>query len=305
MVTTLNAPFEADQSFLSLDSGKIAIFRHGSGRPVLLVHSVNAAACAAEVKPLFQHFSQSRQAWALDLPGYGLSERKAMAYTVRMMTDAVIACAQQAYAQAGNVPIDALALSLSSEFLARAAAEHPHLFGRLIMVSPTGFRGMGSLREPAGSTRYMAWLDRALRGPGWGGAVFRGLTRPSVIRYFLKRTWGSDSIDEELWAYDTRTTRQPNAEHAPLSFLSGRLFSKDIHTLYDQLDVPILITHGTRGDFTDYRGLTLFAHKRDWQICVFQDTGALHFFEKPAEFKAIADRFLHHDNEHANDRSHR
>ncbi len=295
MDNTLIAPFEAHQSLLSLDTGKVAIFNRGSGRPLLLVHSVNAAACAAEIKPLFEHFAKSRSAWALDLPGYGLSERKAMPYTVRMMTDAVIACARHAYEQGGKAPLDALALSLSTEFLARAAAEHPYLFRRLIMVSPTGFRGTRSLREPAGSTRYMAWLDRLLQGPGWGGAVFRGLTRPSVIRYFLKRTWGSDAIDESLWAYDTLTTRQPNAEHAPLSFLSGRLFSKDIHTLYDQLEMPMLITHGTRGDFTDYRGLSLFGHKRKWQVHVFQNTGALHFFEKPAEFADLADRFLNQD----------
>ncbi len=292
MVPTLNAPFAADQSFLTLGSGRVALFHRGSGDPILLVHSINAAACAAEIKPLFEHFSKSGQAWALDLPGYGLSERRAIPYTARIMTDTVIACAQQAYEQGGRKPIDALALSLSTEFLARAAAEHPHLFRRLIMVSPTGFRGTRSLREPAGSTRYMAWLDRILRGPGWGGAVFRGLTRPSVIRYFLKRTWGSDEIDEALWAYDTLTTRQPNAEYAPLSFLSGGLFSKDVHTLYDQLEVPILITHGTRGDFTDYRGLGLFAHKHDWQIEVFQDTGALHYFEKPTEFMERAKRFL-------------
>lgn len=292
MVPTLSLPFEAHQSSLRLESGTIAVFHKGSGWPVLLVHSINAAACAAEIKPLFAHFSASRHAWALDLPGYGLSERKAMPYTVRTMTDAVIACAQQAFTQGGNRRIDALALSLSTEFLVRAAVEHPHLFRRLIMVSPTGFRGTRSLTEPEGSTRYMAWLDRALQGPGWGGAVFRGLTRPAVIRYFLKRTWGSDAIDEELWAYDTVTTRQPNAEHAPLSFLSGRLFSKDVHTLYERLETPALITHGTRGDFTDYRGLTLFSHKRDWQIHVFEDTGALHFFEKPTQFNALADRFL-------------
>lgn len=292
MTNALTPPFEAQQSFLPLASGKVAVFHRGSGAPILLVHSVNAAASAAEVKPLFEHFSRSRETWAFDLPGYGLSDRKPIAYTVRFMTDAVIACAKEAYAKANNTPIDALALSLSTEFLARAAAEHPHLFRRLIMVSPTGFRGMRSLRAPTGGNRYMSWLDRVLRGPGWGGAVFRGLTKPSVIRYFLKRTWGSDGIDEDLWAYDILTTRQPNAEHAPLSFLSGRLFSTDIHTIYDQIEAPILITHGTRGDFTDYRGLALFAHKRNWQTHVFENTGALHFFERPDEFRSLIDRFL-------------
>lgn len=292
MNSTLIAPFEANQSFLNLDCARVALFQAGVGPAALLIHSVNAAACAAEVKPLFEHFKQSRNTWALDLPGYGLSERRAIRYTVRMMTDAVIEAAKKAYQSNGEKPINALALSLSTEFLARAAAEHPELFSRLIMVSPTGFRGTRALRAAPGSTRFIPWLDAALRGPGWGGALFRGLTRPAVIRYFLKRTWGSQTIDEGLWAYDVLTTRQPNAQYAPLSFLSGGLFSRDIHTIYDRIDVPVLLTHGTRGDFTDYRGLALFQHKQNWRTHVFEDTGALHFFEKPKEFNALVDQFL-------------
>jgi pimeloyl-ACP methyl ester carboxylesterase len=292
MASTLIAPFEANRTSLSLGCGNLAVFQSGSGRPILLIHSINAAACAAEIKPLFEHFKQSRCAWALDLPGYGLSDRKPMRYSIRDMTDAVIALAQKAFEENGQQPVDAIALSLSTEFLARAAAEQPQLFRRLVMVSPTGFRGTRALRAPEGSSRYMPWLDRVLRGPGWGGALFRGLTKPAVIRYFLKRTWGSQTIDESLWAYDVLTTRQPNAEYAPLCFLSGSLFSKDIHAIYDQLTGPILLTHGTRGDFTDYRGLALFAHKSNWQVHVFRDTGALHFFEKPEEFKQTVEQFL-------------
>lgn len=288
----LIAPFEANQTSLNLACGKVALFQAGQGPAILLIHSINAAACAAEIKPLFAYFKQSRNTWALDLPGYGLSERRPIRYTVRMMTDAVIAAATWAFENNGRKPIDCLALSLSTEFLARAAAERPELFAKLIMVSPTGFRGTRALRAAAGETRYIPWLDAVLRGPGWGSALFKGLTRPNVIRYFLKRTWGSQDIDEELWAYDVLTTRQPNAEYAPLCFLSGGLFSKDIHSVYEQLQNPILLTHGTRGDFTDYRGLGVFRHKKNWQVQIFQETGALHFFEKSSEFNARVERFL-------------
>ena len=292
MASVLSAPFDAHTTSLDLDSGRVAIFQSGRGRPLLLIHSVNAAACAAEVRPLFDYFQSQRQAWALDLPGYGLSERRPIRYSTRIMTDAIVAAARLIFERNGRQPIDALALSLSTEFLARAAAENPGLFNKLVMVSPTGFRGTQALRGPQESTRHMPILDQILRGPGWGGALFRGLTRPGVIRYFLKRTWGSEKIDEALWAYDVVTTRQPNAEYAPLSFLSGALFSRDVHSLYDKLECPVLFTHGTRGDFTDYRGLSLFAHKPNWQIEVFQDTGALHFFEKPQAFQSVIEQFL-------------
>jgi hypothetical protein len=126
-----------------------------------------------------------------------------------------------------------------------------------------------------------------LRGPGWGGAVFRGLTRPGVIRFFLGKTWGSKDIDEALWRYGVGTAQQPGAEHAPLQFISGGLFSRDIQTVYESITHPTWMSHGVRGDFTDYEQKTLVASKPNWQISVF-DTGAMPYFELT---QAFCDRY--------------
>ena len=140
----------------------------------------------------------------------------------------------------------------------------------------------------------MPWFLNTLRGPGplqWGGAVFRGLTRPGVIRYFLERTWGGKNIDETLWAYDVITTRQPGAENAPLHFLSGGMFSADIHNIYEAIKQPVWMSHGVRGDFTDYRGLDRMRERTNWRFTVFP-TGALPYFEVPQAFDAALEDFL-------------
>ena len=87
------------------------------------------------------------------------------------------------------------------------------------------------------------------------------------------------------------TTRQPGAEFAPLHFLSAGLFSADIHTVYGQLDQPVWVSHGVRGDFTDYRGKTLVEARPNWQFSVFS-TGALPYFELPQRFCAAYADFL-------------
>ena len=272
-------------------AGRISAYVAGQGPPLLLVHSVNAAACAAEVLPLYEHYRQTRTVFAIDLPGYGFSERSDRAYTPRLMTDALHAMAAQVQKRCGSVPIDALALSLACEFLARAGVEAPATWRSLALVSPTGFSGKRKRRAPAGSTLGMPWLHKLLRGPGWGGALFRGLTRPSVIRYFLERTWGSKAIDETLWRYDVITTRQPGAEYAPLHFLSASMFSDDIHTVYEQLTLPVWMSHGVRGDFVDYRAKSIVEGRDNWRFNVFA-TGALPHFEVPGEFEAAYDAFL-------------
>ncbi len=238
--TTLKTPplppaVSGDRIQFASGAGALSAYVAGDGPPLLLVHSVNAAASAAEVRPLHEHYRATRTVLSIDLPGYGFSDRSDRIYTPRLMTDAIHAATEQLASRCGRQPVDALALSLSCEFLARAATEAPDAFRTLALVSPTGFSGQRVRRGAPGSTLARPWLLRALRGPGWGGALFRGLTRPGVIRYFLQRTWGASTIDEALWEYDVLTTRQPGAEHAPLYFLSGGLFSADIHSVYERL----------------------------------------------------------------------
>jgi len=270
---------------------RVAAFRTGdTGAPLLLIHSINAAASTAEMEPLRTRYGTGRRVHCIDLPGFGESDRSDRAYTARLMTDAIVRAANEICAIAGG-PIDALAVSLSCEFLARAASENPLLFRSLAFVSPTAFTGTRTLRGPAGATRGKAWLYRLLRGPGWGAALYRQLTRPGVIRYFLERTWGSKNIDEGLWRADVLTSRHPGAHFAPLYFLSAILFSADIHDVYDSIRLPVWVSHGRRGDFVDYRQLPAFADRNHWRVTVF-NTGAMVYFEVLTAFADEYDRFL-------------
>jgi pimeloyl-ACP methyl ester carboxylesterase len=269
----------------------ISCYVAGEGPPLLLIHSVNAACSAAEMRPLFDRYRTTRTVFAMDLPGYGFSDRSDRAYSPRVMTDAVHTIAAEIRGYCGNQPIAALAASLGAEFLARAAMERPTDWERLALVSPTGLDGHKSRRGAAGSTRRVPGLHALLSVPLWSGALFRALTTPAVVRYFLERTWGSNAIDETLWAYETRSARQPGARHAPLHFLSGGLFSGDIHDVYERVPKPVWMSHGVRGDFTDYRHQEVVEALPNWRFDVFQ-SGALPYFEVPDEFFGKFDAFL-------------
>jgi pimeloyl-ACP methyl ester carboxylesterase len=289
----LPAALCGDRVELDTGAGRVSVYVAGQGPALVLIHSVNAVASAAEMRPLHERYRASRTVFSLDLPGYGHSARDDCIYTPQLMTAAVHAVTKYARARAGDLTIDALALSLSAEFLARAAAEDPASYRSIALVSPTGFRGRKPLRGPAGATRAIPGLYRALRGPNGrrGRALFGFLTRPKVIRYFLRRTWGSQDIDAELWHYDILTARIEGAEFAPLYFLSGGLFSRDIFGIYEGLRPPVWMSHGVRGDFTDYRLKDRMLGRGNWRCSVFA-TGALPYFERLDDFGACYDEFL-------------
>lgn len=283
----LRAPVRGER----FDVDGVACWSAGGGPPLLLVHSVNAAASAAEVRPLFDALSGTHTVLAPDLPGFGASRRDDISYTPRLMTDALIRVVAAVRQRNGAVAMPVLAVSLGCEFAARAAMERATWFSRLALVSPTGLSGARALRGRPGSTREMPLLHSLLTVPLWSQALFGALTRPGVVRYFLQRTWGGKHIDEAMWAHAVETARQPGARFAPLAFLSGALFSADIADVYDALELPVWVSHGTRGDFTDYRGKVRLQRRRNWQFTVY-DGGALPYFEHGARFVAELNAFL-------------
>lgn len=284
-----------------LDSraGRIACYAEGpqapnGAPPLLLVHSVNAAATAYEMKPLFEHYAQKRAVYALDLPGFGLSDRSDRKYAPELMADAVLALVRDIQRRHDNAGIDIMALSLGCEFAARAASELPNAFRTVSLISPTGFdrRAERAARHPGPDrTRAMPWLHAFLNFPLWKSGFFSALTSRVSIRFFLQKTWGAKTIDEGLLDYDYVTTHQPGAENAPYYFVSGYLFSVDAINLYQSLGMPVWMVHGVRGDFVDYEQKRVVQQLPNWSIDVLQ-TGAMPHFEKPAEFIALYEAFL-------------
>jgi pimeloyl-ACP methyl ester carboxylesterase len=267
--------------------GPLAVWAAGpsSGRPLVLVHSVNAAASAYEVRPVYEHAQADRPTYAFDLPGYGGSARTDRPYSIRLMVDAVLAVVAEVRRRHPAAQVDAMGLSLGCEFVARAAVERPDDFRSLALVSPTGFASNRKGDGAPGTDRGVPGLLGFLRVPLWDDALFDGLTRPRVIRFFLEKTFGSKVIDEGLFDHCVATTRVPGAKWAPLAFLSGRLFSADTDRMYDQLTCPVWVAHGTKGDFVDYRRLGPVASRKGWTVSVLP-TGALPWFEVPERFFA-------------------
>lgn len=296
LTSSLPPALSGERVELQTPSGPVCLYAAGaasaSGQtPILLVHSVNAAASAAEVAPLYEHYRQTRSTYAMELPGYGFSDRSDRPYTIRLMTDAVLAVLAHIRKLHGDAVVDVLGVSLSCEYVARAACQAPDAIRRIALVSPTGFSRSKRYYGAPGSSRGIAWLHRALSYPAWSQALFNTLTRPGVVRYFLQRTFGRKQIDETLWRYCVHTARQPGAKHAPLCFLSAYLFAADINALYEKLACPVWVSMATRGDFTDYRGRSTVEGRANWK---FQLTGggALPYFEDLAGFTVKLDAFL-------------
>lgn len=261
------------------------------GTPLLLIHSVNAAASAYGVRPLYQRYRGTRPVYALDLPGFGFSERSRRLYTPRLMVDAIATVTRTIRGRHNGVPLDAMAVSLSCEYLARAAVECPDDYRSLGLISPTGFDARLSGRGPRAGQRGNDLMRNAFDFPVLGRAAFDALASRRSLRHFLGKAFGSEQVDAGLIEYDYLTAHQPGAEHAVACFLSGDLFPTDATTVYEALRLPVWMVHGTRGDFVDYRDAGRFERRPNW-TAVTLPTGAMPQFERLGEMTERYNAFL-------------
>ncbi|NJN36979.1 MAG: alpha/beta fold hydrolase [Nitrospiraceae bacterium] len=211
----------------------------------MLLHSINAAPSTYEVKPLFEHYQGQRPVFSLDLPGFGFSERGDRPYTPEMYAAAIL----DFLTHIGGEAADVVALSLSGEFVARAALAQPRpegtRFHSVTMVSPTGFGVDGATNPQDYARRSVAFarVARFLTFPLWSGQLYRLLTTRRSIRYYLGQSFvGKPPADFVDYCY--ATTHQLGARFAPLVFLSGKLFTWDAsQTIYAQLARPTLVIY--------------------------------------------------------------
>jgi pimeloyl-ACP methyl ester carboxylesterase len=262
-----------------------------SGRPLLLIHSVNAAASAYEMRPLFDRYRLRRPVYAVDLPGFGFSERSDRFYSPALYTATV----REALGEvtSGREAADVVALSLGCEFAARAAVQEPERVRSLALISPTGLSAPAQRNrsERAGESGSSASLYQLSRFPLWSQAFYDALASRWSIRYFLQKSFVG-APDPGLLAYAYATSHQPGARFAPLRFVSGQLFSPDISEMvYEQLPMPALAVYD-QDPFVRFDALThVLARNPHWRARRIAPSKGLPQFERLDEITQALDSF--------------
>jgi pimeloyl-ACP methyl ester carboxylesterase len=250
----LQAAIEAERHVIATaDAGAISYYEDtsGEGRPLVLLHGIHAAGSAFEVRTLFYEFRGERPVYAVDLPGFGFSQRGGMPYTPQTYVNAIEHVLRHIALESPDGRADVVALSLTSEYAARVAAELPDLVHSLVMISPTGFERLanGERERPPALLKSVARM---------GGELFYDalVTRPSLTHYLQKSFAGR--IDRGLLEYSHSTSHQPGAQYAPLAFVAGDLFpSGDPKVGYARVKAPALVLYD-EDPYVNFGGLRAF-----------------------------------------------
>jgi len=265
--------------------GRIFYQERGAGQPLLLVHGIGAGESSYEWRQNFEALAEQFHVYALDLPGFGQSERRNINYTADLYVLALMDFLRDVVKE----PAYVLASSLSGAFAVKLAAQHPRLIEKLVLVCPTGLE---RLRH-----RIPVWTQAAYGAfslPAIGTSIYNGIASYDYIQSYLCENIYLDPVrvTPALVEHYYRSAHQPGGQYALRSFLSG-LLNCNIAGLYPTLPQPILIAWGRHATMTPIKNADAFLERNvNTRLRIFENSRVLPHDEEAADFNGLVSEFL-------------
>lgn len=200
------------------------------GEPVVLVHSVHAAASAWEMRELFAGLGADHRVLTYDLLGFGASDRPDVDYDATLYRDLL----RDFLVEVVGGPAHVVASSVSAAHALALAEEEPELLRSVVLVNPTGL-----LTQAAGPGRGDRVVQNLFRTPWIGEALFNLLVSRPSLRLFSSRLYRDGALEEAAVEQRYLAAHQPGARYAPAAFL-GDAVGQNAYMALRNLRVPAL-----------------------------------------------------------------
>ncbi|HEX6926238.1 MAG TPA: alpha/beta hydrolase [Longimicrobiaceae bacterium] len=251
--------------------------RPGTGRPIAILHSVNAVASAHEMRPLVQRLQRETQRplYALEWIGFGHSDRPEISYSPDLLEDQLEHFLARVVRASDGA--DVIGLSLGATYAAEVARRRPDLVHSLVAIEPAG---LGEEPQEIGN----AWAKLLFTLPGVQRAFYDRLTKPDALYRFARENLFTDEfgVPEEYVEYGAETARVEGAARPLDDFLNGRFFPEYARDAFLHLRQPVLIIHGLVGErrMESYTELPELAARASVEVIPLP-TGAMPHWERP------------------------
>lgn len=252
-------------------------------------HGIDAAASNDEFAAVAERLAERYRVIAVDLPGFGRSDRPQLRYSTGFYVEFV----REFLADETEDPV-VLASGITGAFTVEAVAELEDQseldsrgatgIDRLVLVCPT-----------ASPVSERPWLQTLFRTPLLGTAAFNALVSKPSIEFFLAKDvyHDSDAIDEAEVAYAWHSAHQPDARHAPAALFSGALGAEtDLSTELAALETPTTLIWGREAERPPLEAGRRLASAANCDLVVIDYATHFPHAEHPDEFVAFLEAEL-------------
>lgn len=281
----LESVLEGEKRYYPWDQGYVFYAVAGEGPPLVLVHGIYPGASSYEWRNNFAALAHGHRVHALDLLGFGLSDRPRITYDPPLYESLLGDFLQDVVGE----PAALCATSLSAAFSVHTAFQRPAAVSRLVLVAPTGLYDWA---EPPRAGNFL--IHRLLRFPVLGLSGYYGLTsRAGLGRYLESRLYhDSRALTEEALEAHYTAAHQAGASYAAAAFLAG-LLSEPIDRVFGDLAAPVLLVwgrHSRLAPVANAGGFLSLNPRADLEI--LESSGALPHVEEAEAFNALVRSWL-------------
>jgi pimeloyl-ACP methyl ester carboxylesterase len=213
-----------------------------SGPPLLLIHGVGAGASSFMWRKNFDALARDFHVYALDLLGFGFSDKPAHApYSADLYVELITDFIREVV---NGGPVRIIANSLGAAYAVRLADEQPSLAKALMLISPTGTDNLRARPGMTGAAFY-----GLLQSPVLGTSFYNVMASERSIRDYARKQLFYDRrrVTDRLVTNYYASSHQPGAQHAIAAFLSGYL-NTDIRTAFARLSQPTTLVWGKQDE---------------------------------------------------------
>jgi pimeloyl-ACP methyl ester carboxylesterase len=265
--------------------GQIVYHESGQGEPLIFVHGVYLGASSYEWSKVYPHFADRFQVIALDLLGFGESERSVRNMSVE---DHVRALAEFLRAKCGDTRAVVVASGLGATFASIVAQKHPELVQRLVLAMPVADKNVLSRYLPP----RLRWLTRvALRNVGFYRRYFA--SKAQVREWLVSFGFGDpERIDPEIIDVLANRAQQYGAQRAALHWLRYRKNLPLAESLAAVIQ-PVTLLWGEKAVYPGIEeGHRLQSILQHGSFVILEGCGILAALEEPAQLVELLDREL-------------
>jgi pimeloyl-ACP methyl ester carboxylesterase len=279
---------------VTLDGVNLHYFCGGTGPPLVLVHGLGSSA-AVEFYFNLEPLAARHRVFAIDLPGFGQSDKPVLEYTIEVFVKAV----RVLMANEGLERAAVMGVSMGGRVALGLALDAPHIVERLVLVDALG---VGTPR------RVLAY--RILLTKGLGELTLSGTARalrrmsPATIRrfwgWYLQRPGRIDGIwsDERIADHGTLLSK-PEYRAAYLSALRSIAGMRQLQAgvvvadRLSELQMPTLLIWGRHDHIFPPSHAELARQKlHNGRVEIFDGSGHTPQMEEPERFNRLVLDFL-------------
>jgi pimeloyl-ACP methyl ester carboxylesterase len=260
---------------------------HNPGPPLVFIHGVGAGSSSFMWRKNFDELAKSFHVYALDLLGFGFSDKPSNA---SYSADLYVELITDFLREVSGYPAHVLASSLGAAYAIRVADEHPELVKAMILSGPTGSDTLSRRPGMAGAAFY-----GLLQSPVLGTSFYNVMASERSIRDYARDNLFYDHrrVTDRLVANLYASSHQPGAQHAIAAFLSGYL-NTDTRAPFARLTQPTVLVCGKQDTTTPVEhAYSLVQSNPLARVEVFDYCRMMPEQEMPEKFNALVrDMFL-------------